>query len=45
MNPSTTPQKMIQLTIDGRQVSVPQGTTVYHACKQLGIEIPICLYG
>ena len=44
MNPSTTPQKMIQLTIDGRQVSVPQGTTVYHACKQLGIEIPIFCY-
>jgi len=35
---------MINLTIDDKQISVPQGTSVYHACKQLGIEIPIFCY-
>lgn len=35
---------MINLTIDGREVSVPKGTTVYQAAKQLGIEIPIFCY-
>lgn len=38
----TTP--MVHLTIDGKEISVPQGTTVYHACKELGIEIPIFCY-
>lgn len=41
--PTQTPT-MINLTIDGKAISVPQGTTVYHACKQLGIEIPIFCY-
>jgi len=45
MNASTTTQTtMINLTIDGKMISVPKGTTVYHACKQLGIEIPIFCY-
>lgn len=35
---------MINLTIDGREISVPKGTTVYHAAKQLGIDIPIFCY-
>lgn len=35
---------MINLTIDGQAVTVPKGTTVYHAVKQLGIEIPIFCY-
>lgn len=34
----------IQLTIDGRTVSVPKGTTVYNAAKQIGIDIPIFCY-
>lgn len=34
----------IQLTIDDRKVSVPKGTTVYQATKQLGIEVPIFCY-
>lgn len=41
----TTDQKtMVNLTIDGIAVSVPKGTTVYTASKQLGIEIPIFCY-
>lgn len=35
---------MINLVIDGRQVSVPKGTTVYTAARQLGIDIPIFCY-
>jgi NADH-quinone oxidoreductase subunit G len=35
---------MINLTIDGQLVSVPKGTTVYHAAEQLGINIPIFCY-
>lgn len=35
---------MINLTIDGQSISVPKGTTVYTAAKQLGINIPIFCY-
>jgi NADH-quinone oxidoreductase subunit G len=35
---------MIQLTIDGQKISVPSGTTVYTAAKQLGIDVPIFCY-
>ena len=31
---------MISLTIDGRPVSVPEGTTIWEAARSLGIEIP-----
>lgn len=34
----------VTLTIDGRTVTVPRGTTVYQAARQLGIEIPIFCY-
>ncbi|MFN4174304.1 MAG: NADH-quinone oxidoreductase subunit NuoG, partial [Parachlamydiaceae bacterium] len=34
----------VTLTIDGRTVTVPQGTTVYHAVKSLGIDLPIFCY-
>jgi len=42
--PTTPPQTMVNFTIDGKPVSVPKGTTVYQACKKLGIEIPIFCY-
>lgn len=35
---------VVHLTIDGMDVTVAKGTTVYHAAKQLGIEIPIFCY-
>lgn len=35
---------MINLTINGKSISVPKGTTVYKAAKQLGIDIPIFCY-
>lgn len=31
---------MIKLTIDGTEVEVEEGTTVFRACSKLGIEIP-----
>lgn len=35
---------MITLTIDGRTTTVPKGTTVYHAAKEMGIILPIFCY-
>lgn len=36
--------EMVSITIDGKAITVPKGTTVYQACKDLGIEIPIFCY-
>ena len=44
MATTTTPAaitKNVTLTIDGREVTVPDGTTVLDAAKQLGIDIPV----
>lgn len=38
---SDKPQETVTLTIDGKEVTVPKGTLVVHAAKQVGIEIPI----
>jgi predicted molibdopterin-dependent oxidoreductase YjgC len=35
---------MVSLTIDGRPVDVPAGTTIIDACKTLGIDIPTLCY-
>ncbi|MEI8365554.1 MAG: NADH-quinone oxidoreductase subunit NuoG [Parachlamydiaceae bacterium] len=34
----------VNLTIDGIPVTVPKGTTVYHAAKQVAINLPIFCY-
>jgi NADH-quinone oxidoreductase subunit G len=36
--------KMVNLTIDGRSLTVPDGTLVVEAAKLLGIEIPVFCY-
>jgi len=36
--------KSVTLTIDGRKVRVPPGTTVFHAAKDAGVEIPHLCY-
>ncbi|MDF2582895.1 MAG: dehydrogenase, partial [Mycobacterium sp.] len=36
----TTPVEMVQLTIDGHQVSVPKGTLLIRAAELMGIQIP-----
>ncbi|HEV7127519.1 MAG TPA: molybdopterin-dependent oxidoreductase, partial [Ktedonobacterales bacterium] len=40
----TEPTDLVNLTIDGRPVSVPKGSVVWAAAQQLGIEIPIYCY-
>lgn len=34
------PRPDVELTIDGKQVSVPEGTTILGACGTIGIDIP-----
>jgi NADP-reducing hydrogenase subunit HndD len=36
--------ELIKLTIDNRPVEVEKGTTVFHAAKKLGVEIPTLCY-
>jgi len=36
--------KMVNLTIEGRSVSVPEGTTILEAAKQVGVLIPHYCY-
>jgi NADH-quinone oxidoreductase subunit G len=36
--------KMVNLTINGQQVSVPDGTLLVNAAKQAGIDIPVFCY-
>jgi predicted molibdopterin-dependent oxidoreductase YjgC len=31
---------MVTLTIDGKQVTVEEGTTIFKAAEKLGVEIP-----
>ena len=33
--------RTVSLTIDGQQVTVPEGTTIWEAAKDAGIEIPV----
>lgn len=40
----TMEQPTVNLTIDGKAVTVPKGTTVYKAISQLGIDVPIFCY-
>ncbi len=38
-------QEMIELTIDDEVVSVPAGTTIYHAAMEMGVVIPtLCFH-
>ena len=38
------PKVMVDLTVDGRPVQVPEGTTILGACRQIGIDIPTLCY-
>lgn len=35
---------LVKLTIDGRKVEVPKGTTIHKAAKSIGIDIPVLCY-
>jgi predicted molibdopterin-dependent oxidoreductase YjgC len=37
-------QRLVELSIDGRGVSVPEGTTILEACRQQAIETPTLCY-
>jgi len=38
------PKRMLGATIDGQEVSVPEGTTILQACRSLGIDTPTLCY-
>jgi predicted molibdopterin-dependent oxidoreductase YjgC len=38
------PPRDVELTIDGRQVRVPEGTTLLQACRSMGIDTPTLCY-
>ena len=37
-------RREVPLRIDGREVKVPEGTTILQACATLGIETPTLCY-
>jgi NADH-quinone oxidoreductase subunit G len=37
-------EKLVSLTIDGKQVTVPAGTLIVNAAKKIGVEIPVFCY-
>ena len=39
------PKKLVELTVDGRSVSVTEGSTILDACRRLGIDTPTLCYG
>ena len=38
--PGRAPKAMVELTIDGQVVSVPEGSTILAACKAINLDIP-----
>jgi predicted molibdopterin-dependent oxidoreductase YjgC len=38
------PRRLLTLTIDGREVKVPEGSTLLQACRQVGIDTPTLCY-
>ena len=44
MSDAGMPLREIQLAIDGREVRVPEGTTILQACRTLAIETPTLCY-
>jgi predicted molibdopterin-dependent oxidoreductase YjgC len=39
-----TPKRLIDVTIDGQQVRVPEGATILEACRSQGIDTPTLCY-
>jgi predicted molibdopterin-dependent oxidoreductase YjgC len=44
MTPMAAPTRAVALTIDGRSVRVPEGTTILQACRAIGIDTPTICY-
>jgi predicted molibdopterin-dependent oxidoreductase YjgC len=39
------PRRLVELTVDGETVEVPEGSTLLEACRSVGREIPTLCYG
>jgi predicted molibdopterin-dependent oxidoreductase YjgC len=39
------PKKMLELTVDGQSVRVLEGSTIFDACRLIGIDTPTLCYG
>jgi 2Fe-2S iron-sulfur cluster binding domain len=39
------PTKTVTLTIDGQEITVAEGTTIWDAANAAGIEIPVLCHG
>src|SRR5918992_1512176 len=39
--PTTTTVRTVTAEIDGRSVTVPDGTSIYDAARQVGVDIPV----
>jgi predicted molibdopterin-dependent oxidoreductase YjgC len=44
MNSATSSARDVQLTIDGTELRVPEGTTILQACRSRGIDTPTLCY-
>lgn len=42
--PPASPRRKVRLTIDGREISVPEGTTLLQAAREAGVDIPTLCY-
>jgi predicted molibdopterin-dependent oxidoreductase YjgC len=42
--PVAAPRRLVELTVDGQEVSVFEGATILDACRQLGIATPTLCY-
>src|SRR5262249_55820653 len=42
--PLSPPRRIVELTIDGDAVRVPEGSTILEACRQQGIDTPTLCY-
>ena len=45
MTPVGMPRRLVEATIDGETVKVPEGTTIFEACRDRGAEIPVLCRG
>jgi predicted molibdopterin-dependent oxidoreductase YjgC len=43
--PVAPPRRMVELTVDGEAVRVPEGSTILDACRGQGCDIPTLCYG
>lgn len=43
--PLAPPRRLVQLTVDGREVTVPEDSTILDACTAIGTDIPTLCYG